>query len=168
MGNIAELALSEAAWEEISRHAVEAYPDECCGIILSDGKADSVRRCTNIQDKLHALDPDTYPRSARIAYTMDPKEVDAIVSEACRAGAKIKAFYHSHPDHEAYFSEEDRTLAVPFGEPSYPESGQIVISVYDRLVKRIAAYAWSQDKKDFVEIPLRKKTSHDRAQGPHD
>ena len=87
---------------------------------------------------------------------MDPKELEAILQDAESRGTRIKAFYHSHPDHEAYFSEEDKAFATPFGEPTFPESIQIVISIYGRIVRRILAFAWSDDKKDFVEIPLRK------------
>jgi len=148
------LILTEKVCEEISRHAVETFPDECCGVILSDSKTDQVRRLKNIQNQLHALDPETYSRNATIAYAMDPKELEFIIHEAEIAGAKIKAFYHSHPGHEAYFSEEDKAFATPFGEPTYPDNAQIVISIYDRVVKQISAYAWEQDQEDFVEIAL--------------
>ncbi|MBI2091176.1 MAG: M67 family metallopeptidase [Deltaproteobacteria bacterium] len=151
-----ELALTEQAWDEISRHARETFPEECCGIILHNGKSYEVRRCTNIQNHLHALDPDTYRRTAATAYAMDPKELEAILQEAEPRGARIRAFYHSHPDHEAYFSAEDRAFATPFGEPTFPEAAQIVISIYERTVRRISAYVWSEEKKDFIEIPLRK------------
>lgn len=156
MSGIRELTITRKAWEEISRHAGEAFPEECCGLILFNGKSDEVRRCRNIQNELHALDPESYPRNATIAYAMDLKELETIVQEAETSGAKIKAFYHSHPNHEAYFSQEDKAFATPFGEPTYPQSTQIVISIYDRVVKRISAYAWEKEKKDFVEIPLRK------------
>ena len=156
MSAITALTLTDKAWQEISLHAIETFPEECCGVILYSGKTDEVRRCGNIQNALHALDAGSYPRDATIAYAMDPKEIDSIIQEAEAAGASIKAFYHSHPNHEAYFSQEDKAFASPFGEPSYPESAQIVISIYDRVVKRIAAYVWAQDKKDFVEIPVRK------------
>ena len=156
MNAIASLTLTEKAWEEISRHAIETFPEECCGVILYNGRNEEIRRCKNIQNDLHALDPESYPRNATIAYTMDLTELESIIQEAATSGAKIKAFYHSHPNHEAYFSQEDRAFAAPFGEPTFPESSQIVISIYDRTVRRIAAYAWTEEKKDFIEIPLRK------------
>ena len=156
MGNPLELKLTEPAWEEISRHAVDAFPEECCGVVLDRSGRDQVRRFKNIQNQLHVQDPQTYPRDARIAYAMDPREIQAVIDEAEASGARIKAFYHSHPNHEAYFSEEDKAFATPFGEPTYPESAQIVISIYDRAVKRICAYAWADNEKDFVEIALRK------------
>lgn len=156
MSGITALTLTQKAWEEISLHAIETFPEECCGVILHKGKTDDVRRCQNIQNDLHALDSKTYPRNATIAYAMDLKELESIIHEAETTGAKIKAFYHSHPNHEAYFSQEDRAFATPFGEPTYPESAQIVMSIYDRVVKRISAYVWAQEKNDFVEIPVEK------------
>jgi len=156
MSEAATLTLTEQAWSEISRHAIESFPEECCGVILHKGETDEVRRCANIQNRLHAMDPETYPRDATIAYTMDVKEMESIIQEAEKIGAKIKAFYHSHPDHKAYFSAEDKAFATPFGEPTYPGSAQIVVSVYDRIVKQVSAYAWAQEKKDFVEVTLKK------------
>ena len=69
-------------------------------------------------------------------------------------GATLKAFYHSHPNHDAYFSAEDKAGATPFGEPTYPEAAQIVVSIYDRIVKRVRAYVWNPECQDFVEVPV--------------
>ena len=155
----AELHLDRHAWDEIARHSRETFPEECCGLVFSDGATDRVRRVENIQNKLHALDPVTYPRTAVIAYAMDPRELEGILDEENRTGAKLKAFYHSHPKHEAYFSAEDKAFATPFGEPTFPDAAQIVVSVYDRVVKDVKAFAWTDDSKDFVELPLRKNNS---------
>ncbi|MGH7828172.1 MAG: Mov34/MPN/PAD-1 family protein [Candidatus Binatia bacterium] len=148
------LRLSKKAWAEISRHAEEAFPEECCGVVLSNGTSDHVQPLKNIQNQLHAVDPQTYPRTAAIAYAMDPQELDGVIREAESKGAKLIAFYHSHPEHAAYFSDEDKAFASPFGEPTFPGTAQIVVSIYSRTVKRIAAFAWSDDTRDFVEIPV--------------
>ena len=151
------LVLSSSAWSEICRHAEETFPEECCGVIFAAGSGDEARRLKNIQNQLHALDPATYPRTAAIAYAMDPMELESIIEQAQRAGSRLKAFYHSHPDCEAYFSDEDKAFACPFGEPTFPDTAQIVISVYDRVVKRVAGFAWSEEKSDFIESPILKK-----------
>jgi proteasome lid subunit RPN8/RPN11 len=151
-----EVILTQETWNEISRHSRETFPEECCGVVLSNGVKDQARRLENIQNKLHALDPATYPRTAAIAYAVDPRELESVIDDADKAGAKLKAFYHSHPDHEAYFSAEDKAFAMPFGEPTFPNAAQIVVSVYDRTVKAIKAFAWSGEKKDFVELPIRR------------
>jgi len=151
-----EILLTQETWNEITRHSQETFPEECCGVVLSNGVKDQVRRLENIQNKLHALDPVTYPRAAVIAYAMDPRELESVIDDADKVGAKLKAFYHSHPDHEAYFSTEDKAFAMPFGEPTFPNAAQIVVSVYNRAVKAIKAFAWSDEKKDFVELPIRR------------
>jgi [CysO sulfur-carrier protein]-S-L-cysteine hydrolase len=156
MGAPREVLLSQETWNEISRHAEETFPEECCGLVLTNGVNEQVRRFENIQNKLHALDPATYPRTAVIAYAMDPRKLESVLDGADRAGAKLKAFYHSHPGHEAYFSAEDKAFATPFGEPTFPSAVQIVVSVYNRTVKTIKAFAWSDEMKDFVELPIRK------------
>ena len=151
-----ELHLSEKAWEEIAQHAQETFPDECCGIVLFGASGDRVHRLKNIQNQLHTLDPQTYPRTAVIAYAMDPVELENVINNARTGGARLKAFYHSHPNHDAYFSDEDKAFASPFGEPTFPGTAQIVVSIYDRVIKGMGAFAWSEEKKDFIEIPLSK------------
>lgn len=123
-------------------------------MVLTDGRADWIQRLENIQNRLHALDPQTYPRNAEIAYAMDPKELEAVLDAAQRRGAKLKAFYHSHPNHDAYFSEEDKAFASPFGEPTFPGAAQIVVSIYGNRVKSIAVFTWSEAQKDFIAVPL--------------
>lgn len=148
--------LKESAWNSIAAHAQETFPDECCGVVFSRVGGDRVVRLKNMQNQLHALDPLTYPRTAVIAYAMDPMELDNVIRQAEAQGERLKAFYHSHPNHDAYFSDEDKVFACPFGEPTFPDTAQIVVSVYDRNVKIIKAFAWSSAKSDFLEVPIQR------------
>lgn len=154
MDKLETLLLSEKAWDAICEHAKETFPEECCGIVLVNGSADHVQRLKNIQNHLHALDPQTYPRTATTAYAMDYKELELMMDNAKRNGARLKAFYHSHPNHDAYFSAEDKAFASPFGEPTFPGTAQIVVSIYDRLIEGVRAFAWSDEHKDFVEVAV--------------
>ena len=156
MSQPTEVLLTEEACNEISRHAEEEFPEECCGVVLSNGITDRAQRLRNIQNELHALDPKTHPRTAAIAYNIDVRVLDSLLLEANKIGYTLKAFYHSHPNHPAYFSPEDRAAATPLGEPTYPEAAQIVVSIYDREVRKVLAFAWSDDKNDFVEVALKK------------
>lgn len=144
------LEISETAFDAMTVHALETYPEECCGIVLSAGGHDEVRPLANIQNALHERDPETFPRDARTAYTMDHRALDALLAEADRRGLRIKAFYHSHPDHDAYFSAEDRAFATPFGEPTFPDAAQVVISVMRGTVANVGVYVWSAATQDFV------------------
>lgn len=149
------ISLGAATWEALCRHAQETFPDECCGAILTSASGDEVRRIPNIQNVMHAKDPQTYPRDATIAYVMEPKALLAVLKEAESGHPTLKAFYHSHPNHDAYFSAEDKRQAMFGDEPSYPDTVYLVISLYDREVKVIQAYAWDEPAKDFLAIELR-------------
>jgi proteasome lid subunit RPN8/RPN11 len=145
-----ELRIQQTAVEEIHRHAVEAYPNECCGVVLAEEGGHRVRRIDNIQNRLHAEDPARHPRDARIAYYMEPKQLYEILTEAERRGSEILAFYHSHPEHAAYFSEEDRARAMAWDEPAYPQAFYLVVSVVGRSVRDQIAVGWDPQRLEFV------------------
>jgi len=148
------IRLQPHTWDEICRHAQETFPEECCGAILQTTQGQEVHRITNIQNTMHEKDPQGYPRDATIAYFMDPKELLGVLKAVDSSKATLEAFYHSHPNHEAYFSTEDKTRAMFGDEPAYPDAAYLVISIYDREVQVIRAYAWDEEMKDFLEIPL--------------
>ncbi|MFQ5482035.1 MAG: Mov34/MPN/PAD-1 family protein [Nitrospinaceae bacterium] len=138
-------------------HAVEEYPHECCGIVVGPAQGaaeDRLFKCTNIQDRLHEEDPVLHPRDARTAFRIDDKELFRIHREAQDQGLVFKLFYHSHPDHGAYFSEEDKAMALFGGEPSYPEARYLVISVYNGAVKNQALFEWNADQAAFDRVNL--------------
>jgi len=137
--------------------AMEEYPDECCGVILGNpqhGGDDIVLRCTNIQNQLHENDPQNYPRDAKTAFNIESAELLKIENKARTNGWIIKTFYHSHPEHDAYFSDEDKKMALAeWGEPWYPDATHLVISVYNGEIRDQALFAWDSDKSKFIEQP---------------
>jgi len=135
-------------------HAREAYPDECCGLIFErDGREDIVR-ATNIQNELHAQDPDQFPRTAATGYTMGPEAAPVLIRSE-RGELRLLAIYHSHPERESYFSQEDRRQALGArGEPIYPQAGYIVMSVRDREVRATKVFVWDAAARDYVEAQI--------------
>lgn len=85
---------------------------------------------------------------------MEPKELLAVNMEVDSGKAQLKAFYHSHPNHDAYFSAEDKRQALFEDEPWYPGAVYLVISIYDRQVRNIKAFRWDEDAKEFTETEL--------------
>ncbi len=131
------------------QHALESYPDECCGIVTGNDKYQTVHRCENIQNQLHEKDPVRYPRDARTAYVIDRSEAERIFAEVKKRGEDVLAFYHSHTDHDAYFSVEDVDAQTVFGEPEFPEALHIVISVRTRKIYDIKYFKWDKNNKYF-------------------
>jgi len=141
---------------QICAHAEDAYPFECCGIVTgsANGREWAVHRCANIQNRLHEEDPQQFPEDARTAYYVDPGDQFRILREAKRAEHTIKGFYHSHPDHEAYFSKHDEERSLIWGEPAYPGAWYMIVSVKRGKAKDIACFAWDKDKRAFSRQPI--------------
>jgi adenylyltransferase/sulfurtransferase len=150
------MAISRHTFDLIAAHAEREFPYECCGFIIGDSSIEEVRPIRNIQDEKHATDPATFPRNARVAYLMDPKEQLAVLQEIDQRKLQLKVVYHSHPDHDAYFSATDRAQACSFdpSEPDYPETAFIVISVRAGKFARAAIFVWDAQQKDFAEREL--------------
>lgn len=96
------LKISPNDYESIRRHGQETYPHECCGVLLGRFDQDGVRivsaaaRCGN-----------TRTDSPQNRYNIDPRELVRIQREGRERGEDIIGFYHSHPDHPAYWSQTD-------------------------------------------------------------
>src|SRR5262249_15572668 len=124
--------------------------------IIGNDSSEEVRPIANIQNRMHAEDPVAFPRDARTAFLMDPKEHLAVMNEIDRRKLDLRIVYHSHPDHDAYFSATDRAQACSFdpNEPDYPDTAYIVMSIRGGKFVRAAAFVWSVADKEFVEAPL--------------
>lgn len=150
--------IDENVWEQMIVHAARHYPNEACGI-LAGPKGEHVvsvyHECKNVYDEMHARDPETYPRTCRKAYLIDGRQQQKVFDQVETDGLEVKSIVHSHTDHEAYFSEEDRTVAAPWGEPMYPGISYIVVSIYEGKFKEANEFVWSQENKDFYEYKLK-------------
>jgi len=139
--------------EAIRRQALEEYPRESCGVILEQGRLRRILRCRNIQDALHAKDPQRHPRDARTAYFIDPQDLLRI-GRLEGEGFAIAVIYHSHVDAGAYFSPTDRQQALIGGEPTYPSATYLVTSVVGGRVEAVAGFRWSVRERDFIPVEL--------------
>lgn len=92
----------------MEQHGAEAYPNECCGVLL--GKEEDGRKV--VMDILPLKNArDDSPRNRFLILPEDFVESDR---EARKRGMDILGFYHSHPDHPARPSEYDREHAWPW------------------------------------------------------
>lgn len=158
-GSSMYLSFSDSILQQMRDEASRCYPEEACGVLLAHegtlGEVSDVVCCQNIQNRLHEAYPERYPRTAQTAYAIDPKEFDQIQIKARTEKKHIVTIFHSHPDHDAYFSEEDQSMAAPWGEPLFPMITYIVLSVYDRRVKRISEFYWDKKEKKYLERNVR-------------
>lgn len=149
------IEIEAPALEAMHAHAVEGFPEEVCGVLLASPTGQVVRRMANVQNALHAADPSANPRDARTAYQFDAGELLDVTRQGDQDGWRIVLFYHSHPQHGAYFSDTDKARALFGGEvelgPAFPGVAYLVISVYDRVVRDRKVFAWDEGAEDFLE-----------------
>lgn len=151
------LRLPADALREIFRQAEAGYPEEICGILV--GRAGEpptlqVRQVPNVANRDPQRDPAGVERDARSAYRMDDRAVLQVLRESESAGLEVLGFYHSHPDHEAYFSAMDRERATLQGvEPLWPGAFYLVVSVPRGRATDAKLFGWDATRGDFGEIP---------------
>lgn len=167
-----DLRISAAALAAVEADAVASYErdEEACGYLRGPASdalfCDEHVRMVNVANKLHAVDPDTYFRTAREFFAFNEKKFDDAVRASRDEGHPVKVLYHSHLDAGAYFSATDAAV-MSFGEPPAVEGGPIkmgpgpqwplaflVTSVRKGKVDDHKLFIWDPSKKEFVEKPF--------------
>ena len=131
------------------------YPNEACGLIL-DGPTGVLRFAPIPNIAGSAAAAGTSSRSGRDGYVMEPARVLAEISAAEDAGGGLRAIVHSHPDAGAYFSKEDRDMALGGGsEPLWPGVDYLVISCRSGRCDEARLYHWGDARGDFLETQIK-------------
>lgn len=152
-----DLELPSELIEEIARHGERDYPIEACGVVFGARERSALDRVVamkNVQDKYHQRDPITFSRDGRDAFRFDDLEHMRVVESAEREGLFEAAIYHSHCDAGAYFSPEDRAMAVQDGFELIPGAIHFVVSVRNGKRSDMAAFRFDPARKTFDEMRI--------------
>lgn len=141
----------------VHEEAVSAYArdEESCGFLTGPAGeplvVDGIVPMENRANKLHELDPETYPRTARMYFDIDPLKFEKAIASGQREGRPVKVLYHSHLDAGAYFSETDAAAACMGGdEPAY-DLAYLVTSVEKGKVADFRLFVWDPAARAFKE-----------------
>jgi proteasome lid subunit RPN8/RPN11 len=94
------LAIAAKHIEQIHAHARDAYPDECCGLMIGTFDGD-ICRVAELRPSTNAT-PDPAKR-----YVIDPLTYLHADRAARQRGMEIIGIYHSHPDADPVPSRTD-------------------------------------------------------------
>ncbi len=159
--------ITRAALAAVEADALAGYAkdEEACGYLrgpAGDTLCDEHVRMVNIANKLHALDPGTYFRTARMFFAFNEKKFADAVDASARAGRPVKILCHSHLDAGAYFSPTDAAV-MSMGEPPAVEGGPIVMgpgpawplaflvtSVRAGVIEEHRVFVWDEGSRSFV------------------
>ncbi len=139
--------LPRALLEAIYRHARATFPNECCGFVIGRGKAAELVECENWQDRYHAVDPETYPRTAESAYTFGGRDLRRL-AESLDSERPATIVYHSHPRVGAYFSAEDSKAALAAGWPV----DYLVVDCQDDHVPEAVLFRKHTERDEYIEV----------------
>ncbi|MDG6926241.1 MAG: M67 family metallopeptidase [Nitrososphaerota archaeon] len=92
------IRIAKKAFDEMRAHAEATYPEECCGLLVADGKKE-------ILESVKMRNVFSGPRHDR--YDIDPLELFRADRSVAARGLRIAAIYHSHPDYPATLSRFD-------------------------------------------------------------
>ena len=122
--------VSAAVLNEVFAHAIEAAPEECCGLITGDVSVRyrHVVRCRNDMTLHHRRDPAKFPRSGAEAFHMNELDYLQAQRDAEANGERVQCIYHSHVGSGAYFSAMDQEFAAQPVFP-FPDADHLVVSV---------------------------------------
>jgi proteasome lid subunit RPN8/RPN11 len=100
--------LREQTTKQITMAAEQAYPHECCGILL--GRNENGR--VVIVNSREAANQTAKEKSAR-HFEIDPLFLYQVEREIEGSNLEIVGFYHSHPDCKAVPSQQDLECMIP-------------------------------------------------------
>ena len=130
------------------------YPEEACGLLL-EGRGGALRFVAVPNIAGTAVGSQTSTRSGRDGYVMEPKALMAALGAAEDEGGGLRAIVHSHPDVGAYFSREDKDMALAGGdEPLWPGVDYLVISCRAGRCDDARLYRWDAAARDFTELQI--------------
>jgi proteasome lid subunit RPN8/RPN11 len=128
------ITLGDAVEAAIREHAVETYPDECCGALIGRG---------GVASESFAL-PNMTNEGPRRRFLVRPEDYRAAEARAAETGCELLGFYHSHPDNPAQPSQYDLDHAWPFF--SY-----VIVSVGDGQPHELRSWRLRDDRSQFDE-----------------
>jgi proteasome lid subunit RPN8/RPN11 len=126
------LVLKAGVGEEIRRHGIETYPNECCGALYGrEGVVTSTLALPNTTDE-----------GPRRRFLVRPQDYRDAERRATELGVDLLGFYHSHPDHPARPSQYDLDHAWPFF--SY-----VIVSVRSGQPEDMTSWRLLEDRSAF-------------------
>jgi proteasome lid subunit RPN8/RPN11 len=95
--------------QQMKLHALDAFPDECCGFFYGIEQKDGTRIISKIREVDNAK-----PGDKRRRFEISSKDYMLGERFALENDLSLLGIYHSHPNHPAVPSEHDRIAAQPY------------------------------------------------------
>ena len=133
------LVLSSEQKKIIRFEGNNAYPNECCGVLLGEIDDAGTKIVRHSEAIVNAREGgEQYHR-----FLITPEEMLAVERKARAMKLDVIGFYHSHPDHPASPSDYDKEHALPFY--SY-----VIVSVIQGQAEELTSWELTEDRTTFL------------------
>jgi proteasome lid subunit RPN8/RPN11 len=122
--------------QQIRAQGAEAYPEECCGVLL--GQADHGSKVVHTARRFENRSAESRERR----YYVGPDAYREAEAWARSRGLDVVGIYHSHPDHPARPSEYDR-------EHAWPWYSYLIVSVERGQPSDLTSWVLAEERDRF-------------------
>lgn len=146
------LILTTIQLAAIADQAQQCYPEECCGLLLGQGKTVqqvwSTVNCwtPDFAVQMQGLVPTASDQSRRNRFAIAPEQILQAQKYARHHQQAIIGIYHSHPDYPAVPSEYDRCIA-------WEIYSYLILTVTDQGVTSLHSWVLDGDRQ-FQPEPI--------------
>ncbi|HLW83521.1 MAG TPA: M67 family metallopeptidase [Candidatus Acidoferrales bacterium] len=132
------LRVAQSLIEQIHKHGIRDYPNECCGALLGR-EEEGHRTVLGLLPLMNQRND-----SPRNRFSITSEDVRLAEKEAKAKGWELIGWYHSHPDSPARPSEFDR-------EHAWPWYSYIIFQVANREPREMRSWRLDDDRAKYAE-----------------
>ncbi|HEY9164157.1 MAG TPA: M67 family metallopeptidase [Magnetovibrio sp.] len=137
------IRIAQAHLERIHGLGEQAYPGECCGLLVGHSTPDGNISVTKIVPSANVASP---PGDDR--FEVDPKVRFDTMRELANSDEAIVGHYHSHPDQPARPSQTDLSMAFE------PELVWLITAVTQGKAERTLAWRLNRDTGTIRDVAM--------------
>ena len=134
---VTPLRVPRVLLDEIVRHAHNDFPDECCGIVATNG------------DHAVKVFPATNIHHSPTRFEIDGREVIRVLREIEDEGWELGSIYHSHTRTAAYPSQTDVNFAA-----NWPDVVWLIVSLENREERSVRVFEIADGSIAEVELEV--------------
>ncbi len=133
--------ISPEASSVIRAHGEQAYPEECCGLLLG-----SQENGEYVVEEVVEID-NSQGENRRRRFLITPPQYSDAERTASLRNRTLLGFYHSHPDHPAIPSQFDTDHALPWFV-------YVIVSVQKGEASNVSAWILEEHQRRFTEASM--------------
>lgn len=139
MGGRLMLRIDHGLIDEIRRQGEQAYPAECCGVLV--GRAGDVKEVLGLVPATNRRTDDPH------RYLIAPDDLRRIEADLRPRKQEVVGCYHSHPDHPAAPSAFDV-------EQAWPWYSYLIVRVDRGQAAEVASWVLDDDRSTMHSEPI--------------